>query len=127
MNNWFDIAERAGEESKYPRINIGACIVNGNYLVATGFNQKKSHPIQALYNSQTKDFESNNYLHAEIHSLIRSGREDVRGADIYVFRKNKKGLIANSRPCVACWAAIKASGISRVYYTTEEGYFYEST
>lgn len=126
MNRWFEIAEESSKKSEYPRINIGAALVLGNYLVATGYNQKKSHPKQAHFNSATKDFPSNHFLHAEVHTLIRSGRIDIRGSDLYVFRKNKLGNLANCRPCAACWAAIREAGISRVYYTTNDGYFYET-
>lgn len=126
MNRWFEIAEESSKKSEYPRINIGAALVLGNYLVATGYNQKKSHPRQAILNNAHKDFHSNHFLHAEVHTLIRSGRTDIRGADLYVFRKDKLGNLANCRPCVSCMAAIREAGISRVYYTTNDGYFYET-
>lgn len=125
MNRWYELAEKEAEKSEYPRINIGAVLVVGNYLVGKGFNQKKSHPMQAEYNGTYKDWDSNHYLHAEIHSLIQSGRESVKGGDCYVFRKDRNGTLADSRPCISCWNALKDAGIERVYYTTPSGYCYE--
>lgn len=127
MNRWYEAAEEASKKSEYPRIKIGAAIVKGNYLVATGYNQQKSHPLQAELNNKHRDWESpNHYLHAEVHALIQSGRDDLEGADIYVFRRDRNKELAASRPCAVCLAALKAAGIARMYYTTtEEGYVYE--
>ncbi len=125
MNRWYEKAKEESGKSGYPRINIGAVIVKGNLLVSTGYNQQKSHPKQAAFNEMYSLREdSSHYLHAEIHALIRSGREDLEGADIYVFRENRNGELANCRPCEVCRQALKAAGIDRMYYTTEEGYFY---
>lgn len=128
MNRWFELAEEVSKKSEYPRIKIGAVIVKGNYMIATGYNQQKSHPLQAKLNNSFRDWESNNhYLHAEVHALIQSSREeDLKGADIYVFRRDRNGDLAASRPCNVCYNAIKAAGIQRIYYTTtEEKYVYE--
>jgi deoxycytidylate deaminase len=123
---WFEIAEESSKKSSYPRINIGAAIVLGNYLVATGYNQQKTHPKQAKFNEMYSEFESSHYLHAEVHALINSARENIEGADIYVFRRNREGSLANCRPCPVCYEAAKAAGISRIYYTTEDGYYFEN-
>lgn len=127
MNRWYELAEEVSKKSEYPRIKIGAVIVKGNYLVATGYNQQKTHPLQAELNARHRDWESqNHYLHAEVHALIQSGRTELDGADIYVFRRDKKNDLAASRPCVVCYQALKAAGVARMYYTTtEEGYVYE--
>lgn len=125
MNRWYELAEQVADKSEYPRINIGAVIVLGNYAVASGFNQQKSHPRQAALNEKYSEFDSSHFLHAEVHALIQSGRTDIRGGDIYVFRRNKVGELANSRPCPSCYGAIKEAGISRIYYTSTDGYWYE--
>ena len=118
--HWMERAAAVSMLSNHDRVRIGAVIVKGNYLIATGWNQKKSHPMQAKYNVH-RELECSNYIHAEIHSLVRSGREDVTGSTIYVYRENKSGEEANCKPCAACTRAIYDAGISRVYYTTEEG------
>lgn len=127
MNKWYEHAEEASKLSTYERVNIGAAIVKGNYLVAIGYNQPKTHPRQAELNRVHREYESeSHYLHAEVHALISSGREDITGADIYIFRRDRNNKLAMCKPCKVCRAALKAAGISRVYYTNENGYeFYE--
>lgn len=119
-DRWYTKALEAADNSTHDKCTIGACIVKGNWLIATGWNQKKSHPKQKHYN-KTRNLNCNDYLHAEIHSLVRSGREDVEGADIYVARLDKKGKPANCKPCKACAKAIEDAGISRVFYFNEKG------
>lgn len=120
MNRWYKKAIEIARESTHDRVQIGAVIVKGNWLVASGCNKKKSHPMQARYNVH-RNIKCSDYLHAEIDALIRSGREDLDGADIYVARLNKNGDLANCKPCKACAKAIEDAGISRVYYVNEEG------
>lgn len=120
LDHWMFKAAMAASNSTHDRVRIGAVVVNGNYLISTGWNQKKSHPMQAKYNV-LRNLECSNYIHAEIHSLVRSGREDVTGATIYVYREDRTGEVANCKPCAACTKAISDAGIRRVYYTTPDG------
>lgn len=120
LYHWMDKAAQASANSNHDRVKIGAAVVRGNYLISTGWNQKKSHPMQARYNVH-RNLECSNYIHAEIHALVRSGREDLEDATIYVYRSDKSGDEANCKPCAACTRAIYDAGITRVYYTTAEG------
>ena len=120
LDHWMRKAQAAAWDSTHDRDKIGAVIVRGNYLISTGWNQKKSHPMQAKYNV-LRNLECANYIHAEIHSLVRSGREDVRGSILYVYRQDKSGAVANCKPCAACTKAISDAGITQVYYTTADG------
>ena len=52
---------------------------------------------------------------------------DLSKAKLYVYRETKKThKLAMSRPCNACMAQIKAMGIRRIYYTTDDGYCEET-
>lgn len=123
IEHWMNKAATIAENSTHDRVKIAAVIVNGNYMIASGWNQKKSHPLQAKYNV-LRNLECQNFIHAEIHALVRSGRADVEGADLYVYREDKAGEMANCKPCAACTKAIEDAGIGRVYYTTEDGVDY---
>lgn len=122
---FYQKAKEVSKTSTHWKTRIGAVIVNGNYIVSDGRNREKSHPIQYRYDRQMDYHTDGGKLHAEIDALISSGRVDLTGADIYVYREDKNGHIANCRPCVSCSQALKDAGVRHVYYTTREGYKYE--
>lgn len=105
-----------------------ACVALRGEPMGFGFNQFKSHPMQARFSSN----ENSIYLHAEIdaikNTLKRYSTEDIRGATLYVVRakKNQKRqwLYGIAKPCEGCLKAIQTYGISEVFYTTN-GYAYE--
>lgn len=90
-----------------------------------GCNCEKSHTIQHRYDQKMNYHGTMSKLHAEIAALISSGRVDLSGAEIYIYRENKHGKIASSKPCVSCTQALKDAGVRHVYYTTNGGYAYE--
>ena len=60
-------------------------------------------------------------IHAE-QSVIQNLRDDHNPYNLLVFRYNKKGQLAMSKPCQNCLKQIKKhKNISTVYYSTEEG------
>jgi deoxycytidylate deaminase len=122
---FFQKAKCSSAKSSHYRARIGAIIVSGNYIVSEGYSQEKSHPRQHRYNQMTNYYGISAKLHAEIDALISSGRMDLTGAEIYVYREDKMGRIANCRPCVSCTQALKDAGVKHIYYTCNEGFAYE--
>jgi len=104
--------------SDFHRIKIGAVIVDGNYIVSAASNTQRSHPRQAQLNKRVARVATRSCLHAEVHALVRSGRRDLSGAELYVARYDRNGRFGNCKPCAACQMAIKDAGIHTVYYTT---------
>lgn len=90
-----------------------------------GCNCEKSHTIQHRYDRKMNYHGERAKLHAEIAALISSGRVDLTGAEIYIYREDKHGNLASCKPCVSCHQALKDAGVRHVYYTTKEGYAYE--
>lgn len=122
VERYLKYAEATSELSSYPRIKIGAVIVRKNSVLAVGVNEEKSHPIQKRYNIYRDiDVEIEHNIHAEMAALIKC-RESLKGADIYIYRKDSNGNTAICKPCAACRKALLDSGIRRVYYTTSDGY-----
>jgi len=81
--------------------------------------------MQKLHNAKRGfKIEIHHKLHAEMAALIKTN-EDLNGASIYVFRRNKAGELANCRPCPACTAALLQRGVRHVHYTTATGVAYE--
>ncbi len=122
---FFKKAKEISQCSSHYKTKIGSVIVIGNYVVAKGCNQEKSHPRQHHYDRKMKYHGTRSKLHAEIDALITSGRVDLTGAEIYIYREDSTGNIANCRPCVSCTQALKDAGVRHIYYTHKEGYAYE--
>lgn len=107
------IACKAAEKSTFDRHRLGAVIVRGHRVLATGVNGIR-------YSREI----GKGTLHAEeaaIVKMLRSNRQhQLIGADLYVSRVRPNGSIGLSRPCNRCMDLIKSVGISRVFYTTNE-------
>lgn len=108
----------------YSNFKLVAAIVYKNHFYI-GFNQEKSHPLQARYCKHPEAIEQ----HAEINALTKAVKhmtpKQLTKTTIYVCRlrrKNKKSkilILGNAKPCCGCEAAIKAFKLKRVIYTTD--------
>lgn len=123
---YFKQARKEASKSTHDKAHIGAVIVIGNYVVSRGFNKAKTHPFQARLDIEQNYHCKNAKLHAEVSALLNSGKADLTNAEIYVYREDKHGHIASSKPCVSCTEALKIAGVREVFYTTREGYAFES-
>jgi tRNA(Arg) A34 adenosine deaminase TadA len=78
-------------------------------------NYLKTHPLQAKYANRSGEFHKI-WLHAEIHAITRC--KDIQLAHrIVVFRYNRKGEPAMSKPCATCMAALAHTPIKVVEHT----------
>jgi tRNA(Arg) A34 adenosine deaminase TadA len=92
---------------------LGAVVVSGNRLLATGFNRKRNDP---------RFCERGWSIHAEVSALKRIKQGALRpNTTIYVARVTRAGRIAMAKPCETCEKAVYDSGIKRIIYTTNEG------
>lgn len=107
---FFKVAEAIAETSEHKRARIGAAIVKKNTVVAVGTNINKSHPMQKKYN-KNRGFcvDIGNTLHAEMAALLRTD-DDLSGATLYVYRKDRSGSLANCKPCAGCAAYAHSRG-----------------
>ena len=118
VRKYLTMALRESTRSNYGRVKIGSVILTSTGKLITGWNQKKTHPLQAKYNETKRSFCKNPYLHAEIHALSRTlSNENLAGATVFVARQDNAGAIADSRPCPACAAALLDSGVELCYFT----------
>lgn len=116
----FDIAKAASICGLHETAKIGAAIFRKSELISIGFNSYKTH---TMFNNINNPFKKSTYvLHAEMSAILKAKR-DLVGCDIYVYREYKKnGFTAMSRPCIACYTALKEAGIKYIYYTSENGF-----
>lgn len=66
-------------------------------------------------------------LHAEISCLLQIKDLDIdfNKVKLYIYREDKNGNLAISRPCGACMKLIDKLGIKTIYYTIDGGYIKE--
>lgn len=118
-------AAHLGQLSDVPSHKIGAILVHRKGIVATGFNQRKSHPLQAHLNQlRGEGKRDRSYIHAEI-SCLAGMRKVPDGAILFVGRFDLRGQSAMCRPCEACLSAIKSKGIREIAYSTPDGFAVE--
>lgn len=109
---FFEIAKAASKHSDHPAHKLGAVIVKGNKIISVGFNKNKTH---------TKSNHAWKRLHAEISAILKA-KQDLTGCSIYVYRETKNGDLGIAKPCSSCSAAIKETGIKKIYYTIQTGF-----
>ena len=110
----FRASAAQAAKSQHKQHKLGAVIVKGGRILATGFNAMRP---SALLKTQT--------LHAEAAAVLKLLKEkrmhDLAGSEMYVSRFTKGGRVGLAKPCVHCEQLIRAVGIKRVWYTTSSG------
>lgn len=121
-DKWVKESLNLSRASIYPHYKMGAVIIKKNKVVSYGINSRKTHPLQKKFNP--KEINKAHALHAEMHAISLACVEDLIDSTIYVGRLTKTGLVANSRPCIACYTAMKTFGVKSFVYW-ESGNFYK--
>lgn len=109
--------------SDFDRVHIGCVITYNGKVIASGYNNKKTEPLQAKYNKYRNMYGNKvvHMRHAEMMALkkISNLGLDGRNLVVYNYRETANGITALSRPCPACMKFIKELGIRKLIYTTE--------
>lgn len=95
-------------KSKY-KYQLGAVITKHGKIISKGHNQ-----VKRGFSVNYGHWEGS--LHAELAAILNA-RTSLKGTSLFVARSTG-GL---ARPCKHCMAAIKASGIKWIHYTTGVG------
>jgi len=110
----FRIASKEAAKSPHQQHKLGAVIVKGNRILATGYNQLR--PSREL-RTQT--------LHAEAAAILKLFKEkrlsDLIGSELYVIRFTRGGAIGCSKPCPHCLALSSSVGIRKIHYINAKG------
>lgn len=115
------------EMSDFHRAPVGCIAVIGNKVVATGFSQQRTHPMQQHYN-RYRDFPYQQNIEAKLHAeiaMLSSFRHfDIpwSKADVYIYRICRSRPHGIAAPCESCAMALADAGIKRVFYTTDDGF-----
>ena len=94
-----------------------AFLVKKNKIVKIGWNRKRTHP------EISKHPYHDGYVgtHAELDVILKSGLEDLNDHCMIVLRVDRKGRLANSKPCPGCLSLLKSYNIEEVFYSDTEG------
>lgn len=122
----FRAAKEAALDSDF-KVRVGAVITKNGSVCSKGHSSEKTSPVMARYNKYRNFDNADKYvehkLHAEIQALCKL--KNRTSDTIYVYRETADGVLALSRPCPACMAALRNAGIRNIYYTGNNSYIYE--
>lgn len=120
---WADVARAVARRSACERSQVGAVLVLGNRVVATGYNGVASgYPADTRLGcaawcqraSSTPDLQAGYgfacpSIHAEANALLHASRAETEQATLYV----------THAPCADCAKLISNSGVARVILLQE--------
>jgi tRNA(Arg) A34 adenosine deaminase TadA len=117
----FDLAIETAKSSPSKKM-VGAVLLNKNKIIVSATNlETKSHPLQAKF-AKRVGLDPKIYLHAEIAALVKC-REECD--TIVVARVNPQHKLRMAKPCPICELALREAGVSKIHYTTNQGFLYE--
>lgn len=109
------------------RMKLAASLVIKRDVISVGVNVMRSHPVQKKFGKNDNAI----FLHAEINAIVNSlnhvDKDDLRKADLYVYRvkkdtndpKRTHWVDGLSCPCEGCMSAIDSFNIRRVIHSTD--------
>lgn len=107
------------------RYRVGCIVVDKHRVISSGHNSDtKCHSVQAQIDAKHFNCFCTGKLHAETSALLPllKTKGDYSRATLYTYREHKDGSLAMSRPCPRCMELIKQVGITKIRYTTNDGY-----
>lgn len=116
-------AKNASLNSDFCRQSIGAVLMQGNKVIAVGWNTSKTNPLQKEFNRYRNfkfDSKNNGTIHAEMMILLKTRymNLDWNKCSLYIYREYKEnGKPALAHPCPACLHALWGRGITQIYYS----------
>lgn len=125
---YFKAAKAISTLSEFKQHHIGAVVVYGHKIIASGCNSNKTNPRQKTLNRHRFKADTPATIHAELAALLSLiNRKDINFSDVslYLYREHKSGDLALAAPCPACRALIKSLGIRNIYYTGDNSYISE--
>jgi len=100
---------------------VGAAVVLGSRVIATGACTTKTHPKNPKLNVMTK----RKQLCAEVVALIKALKiipiRKLKECSIYVARQRQDGSLAMAKPCEHCQKLFRKFGIKNIFYTNAFG------
>lgn len=113
-NYFMGVAQLAAKRSRDLNTQVGACIVKGKNIIATGYNgMPRTCDECGLPTGREGNWLDTKYpyvVHAEMNAILNAPTTKLDGCKIYV----------TLYPCCECAKAILQSGIKEVYYLEDK-------
>lgn len=121
QRRWFNIASELALSSPF-RVKHGAVIVKSGRIIGSGFNHDRYGGFGT--NTFTNYGKLKYSTHAEVDALHDTGDfSKLRGATMYITRRDKKGCFRYSAPCHRCQSILSTMkdkwGLSRIIFTLD--------
>ena len=94
-----------------------AFLVKKNKIIKIGWNKKRTHPEIAKHPYH----EGYVGTHAELDVILKSGLDSLNYPSMIILRVDRKGRLANSKPCPGCLSLLNSYDINEVFYSDAEG------
>ncbi len=99
---------------------IATCFDRKGKVLGTGVNSYiKTHPLMKYFAEKAGESAEKIFTHAELQAVLASQRKGIDSILVQRFKLNGEPALA--KPCKTCQEMLKAFGVRRVMYTTEEG------
>lgn len=120
---YINIAKAVSLRSTCIKRQYGAVIVNNDEIISTGYNGSPRGEVNCCdigkCDRLNMPHNSGNYttckaVHAEQNAIISASRNEMLGADLYLYGSEKNEDVINIEPCPVCRKMIKNAGIKRI-------------
>ena len=118
LKRTVDIAKAMCPLNLEHRCSHMAFLIKCGKIVHIGTNSCKSHPKTLEYDYKNHQLVG---LHAELSVCMKSGKENLKDYSMVVLRVDRRGNLANSKPCCGCQSVIKQFNIGDVWYSDSKG------
>lgn len=126
---FFNMAKEIAKLSDFPQHHLGCVFTYKNRVISSGYNTRKSNPLQKKYNRYRFTTDSTpHFCHSETNALLpvlKMKDIDRSRIRVYLYRSHADGSLALSKPCPSCRKMLLDAGIKHIYYTTETSYMEE--
>lgn len=113
---YLTLARKESKKSDHYQHKVGCLLIRGNKILGVGHNMMKTHP---------KSPHSFKCIHAEFMAFLNSNG-NIEGSTAYIFREQKNGKWAISRPCKDCFRFLTEKGVKTIVYSFEGSFKQES-
>lgn len=102
--------------SDHPVHKMSCVIAKKNRVVSIGFNKCKTH---------TSSKHQYQMIHAELAAILDNKFADLKGCIAYVYREDKAGQAACSKPCDSCFQILKEAKVKKIGYFNKNNKYVE--
>lgn len=101
--DYFMMCHSLASRSHHSRFHHGSIVLHRRGIVGKGCNRKMIHAEVSCVKNIPKYYNYDNLV-------------------VYVCRVNTQGGFMNSRPCEKCMLFMKENGVSKVYFSDDNGF-----